>query len=343
MNILFVGGGSVGHIAPAVAVWRAMSKENPEAKAHFLCADRPDDREFLEKEKLEWTASVVPRLGLSFPLKYIRAHLLAQRLLREFRPDIIFSKGGALSVPVCFAAVQLGIPIVLHESDAVSGHANTLVSNWAAKICVGFPGVSGTFTGNPVRPTVGKGEKDEALRITGLSGDKPILLVTGGSQGSITLNEAVVANHQTLLETYDIIHITGRGKATSIELPGYWQRDFVVEEFTHLLAAADIAVSRAGAGSIGELAANSIPTLLVPLRGVGHDHQQKNAEAAESSGGCLVVQEADLETELVPALQTLWQQREQFAEGMQKLHKPDAARQIAKILSDCVASQTTPI
>lgn len=338
LKILFVGGGSVGHIAPSVAVWRAVKQLQPTAEAHFVCTNREDDQEFLTKECLEYTAVAAPRLSWKFPWKYIRAHQESKKILCQFKPDVVFSNGGYASIPTCFAASRAGIPIVLHESDAASGRANMLIQNWAKVVCSGFPGENRTYTGNPIRPSATSGSRDKGLRITGFSGNRPIVLVTGGSQGSVALNSAITKNAAELLSIYDIIHITGRGKETDISEVGYWQCPFVVTEFPHLLAAADIALSRAGTGSIGELAANSIPTIFVPLRGVGHDHQQKNVEVISASDGCTVLQESMLSENLLEKLQSLHMQLSSFSKAIHTLYNPNAAQQIAKLLIDCIAS-----
>ncbi len=334
MKLLCVGGGSVGHIAPAVAVWDALHEIAPKSEVHFVCSPRPDDAKFLQAKKLPHSILNAPRLSPLLLLKMMQSVKEAKHILKKQKPDIIFSKGGYVSIPVCFAARQMKIPIVLHESDSVSGYANRIVANWAACICSGFPGKH-IFTGNPVRKAVTEGSKKEGLRISGLTGDKPILLVMGGSQGAEAINTAITEALDDLLLRCNIIHITGRAKRTKESTTGYFALEFAHDELQHFYACADIALSRAGAGSIAELAANSVPTILVPLRGVGHDHQYKNALVAAKNGGCIRVEQERLSTELIPVIHNLLtdnQKQKEMKEEIQSLSHPDAALQIAKIL-----------
>ena len=336
-TILFVGGGSVGHIAPAIAVWNELKKIEPTAKAHFVCSERPDDAAFLSAFGLPFTIFRAPRLSISFPFKFHQAKREANRILSTLNPDVIFSKGGYVSVPICLAAKKKGIPIILHESDTIGGRANKIVGAWAEKICTGFPieMEKAVHTGNPVRSEITNGSKDAGLDITGFTGEKPILMVIGGSQGAQAINEAVKKLLPKLLGLCDIIHITGRGKNVATDTKGYWSRPFVNEELPHLYACASLALSRSGAGSIGELAANGIPAILVPLRGVGHDHQQKNAEHVESVGACLLIQQDKLESKLFEIVQNLVEDKAELQElssSIKKLHNPDSAKKIANII-----------
>lgn len=348
-KILFVGGGSVGHIAPAVAVWEELKKRMPDASAHFVVSTRPDDAGFLLTTGLPFTTFDAPRLSCAFPYAFWKSCRAAAKIIERERPALVFSKGGYVSVPFCFVAHRKGIPIVLHESDVVGGYANRIVGRWAKTVCQGFQtrktnDANHIFTGNPVRAGINKGSRDEGLRITGLSGKKPILLVMGGSQGAQAINDAIVAQLPDLLLRCDIIHITGRGKNhTNHGSPitdHYYATEFATSTLPHLYACSDIALSRAGAGSIAELAANRIPTILVPLRGVGHDHQQKNAEEAELLRGCMVLQQNLLSSQLLTALHSLVSDeplRRRMSENFAAMWVPDAACLIAKCIAECLA------
>ena len=343
MKILFVGGGSVGHIAPSVAVWDAVRLKRDDVQAHFVCSPRPDDAKFLRDNNLDHTVLDAPRASMSFPIRFLKAVKDAKRILEHQQPDVIFSKGSYISLPLCFAAKKKKVPIVMHESDSVSGYANRIVQRWASHTCTGFPTTDNrqptTHTGNPIRPDVTQGSKEEALKITGLDDSKPILLIMGGSQGAQAINDAVGSMLEDLLLRCNTIHITGRGKGMgnlgNRELGNYYQTEFANEELKHFYAAADLAVSRAGAGSIAELAACSIPMILVPLRGVGHDHQYKNAVAAERAGGCKHLEQSDLEKKLLSTVHTLITDEgtlDEMSKKLVELAKPDAASQIAEIV-----------
>lgn len=346
MNILFIGGGSVGHIAPSVAVWEQCQKLREDLTAHFVCSPRKDDSAFLKANNLEHTIFDAPRLSLTFPIRFLSALKEAKKILREKNPDVVFAKGGYVSVPLAIAAYKKKIPIVMHESDSVSGHANRIVSKFATHICTGFPSQH-SFTGNPIRLSITEGSKEKALEITGFEGGKPVLLVMGGSQGAEPINEAIGKQLGDLLLRCDIIHITGRGKDSQVpKFPSsqahYYQTDFANDSLKHFYAAADIALSRAGAGSIAELAANSIPTILVPLRGVGHDHQYKNATTLAKKNACIHLEQTELNeklTQIVHQLITDEAMCESLKTNFATFSKPDAALQIAKIVLGCLDSE----
>ena len=350
MKILFVGGGSVGHIAPAIAVWEAMRGYFPagqEVSAHFVCSPRPDDAKFLQSNDLSYSILNAPRVSIMFPFNFFTAVAHAKKILEEQKPDVIFSKGSYVSLPLCYAAVRKKIPIVLQDSDSVPGNANAIVSRWASHICTGFPLTTDnrqptTYTGNPLRSGVTEGSKEEGLRIAGFDGTKPILLVSGGSQGAQAINDAITNQLDDLLLRCDIIHITGRGKYNH-QLPNtnhYYQTEFANEELAHFYACTNLALGRAGAGSIAELAANGIPSIFVPLRGVGHDHQYRNA-LVSSDHGCVHLEQSDLSKKLLPTVHTLIadeSKRAEMSEEIRSLYKPDAALQIAKIIAQTLDS-----
>ncbi|MBI3336975.1 glycosyltransferase [Candidatus Peregrinibacteria bacterium] len=272
-KVLFVGGGSIGHIAPSVAIAQELSKQR-DIDFHFICGTNPNEATFQ-------------------------------------KPDLIFSKGTSISLPLCLIAYIKRIPIILHESDMVIGRANRLLSILATHVFF--------QNGNPVREEITGGLQEKGLSITGFSGKKPILLVLGGSQGAKALNEMIWSNLEELLKMVDIAHITGQGKKSNLQylpaialpashsavcdgwakagpisnLKGYWSTEFAYDELPHLYAIANVALSRAGANTIAELQANNIPTILVPLREVGHDHQYHNAVHAATSSPLFIHMEQE--------------------------------------------------
>ncbi len=358
LRVLFAGGGSGGHLAPSVAVWRAVQRRRPDARAHFVCSVREEDAAFLRKEELPFDQIPLPRLSLAFPLRFWRAYRRAAAILRQYRPSVVFSKGGSVSAPAVLAAKRFGIPIVLHESDAVSGRANRLVARWATVVCRGFPTreesrssrsnrrasrlserQDSVFTGNPVRPELLHGSREKGLRLAGLPGTRPILLVMGGSQGAQALNRIIVDKLDDLLAFCDVIHLTGRGKETDTQRSGYFARAFAHADLAHLYAAADACISRAGAGSIAELSLLGIPSLLVPLRGVAQDHQAANAAIAAAMGGFRSAEQSTLPHQLIPLARELLldtRARSAMQASLRAFAVPDAADHLAKILIDLV-------
>ncbi len=363
LRILFVGGGSIGHVAPCVSVWRAAQASHPDAAAHFICTNQDEEAEFLRKEKVAFTPLADRRMSF---LRMLKAIWQSRALMKQWKPDVVFGKGGLLSVPVTLAARSLGLPVVLHESDAVSGRANKLIARWAHTVCLGFPQhkrdgtpltggtmrlVSGyplsnaqcVFTGNPVRPSIGNGARGRGMAITGFSGKRPVLIVLGGSQGAQAINDAVTKHLEALLEHADIIHLTGRGKGGIAGRPGYWAREFVQDQLADLYALSDFALSRAGAGTLSELARCGIPALLVPLRGLAQDHQLCNALAACRTGGCVMLHQTELDRTLVAAVTSLAQDRDRRATMGKKaftLAMPDAAERIAAAIAEAAKKMT---
>lgn len=352
MRILYVSGGSAGHLAPLVAVERAIKQVDKGAEHLFLCSDRPEDSSYLRHEHVTFRVIPRPRRSLSMPFAFVRNYRESKKAIREFKPDVVFSKGGAVSVPACLAAKHLKIPIVIHESDAVLGRANVIIAQWATAVCLGFPLQTRNsqtrklaniiVTGNPIRPEITQGKKEEGCRITGLTGKRPVLLVLGGSQGAEALNTAVQKNIDALLGLCDIVHLTGKGKKGASPRRGYWTMEFAYGELPHLYAIATIALSRAGAGSISELAANGIPTILVPIRGLAHDHQMRNATTAQENGKCILLLQEDLSQEFVQTVKKLLSDTEhlsKISKSIQSLHHPDASGRIAEIIAGCVAKE----
>lgn len=352
-RILACGGGSLGHIVPIIAVCQALRNLSPSVQVSIACTERPEEAEYLRTTHIPFTPLPTPRRTLSFPQTFYRSTRAAQHLLQTFQPDAILSRGGAVSLPLCLAALRRNLPIILHESDAVMGLATRSTALWARNLTTGFPAENYprmfrsriTVTGNPVRPEMTRGSREEGLRITRFSGERPILLVVGGSQGAQAINEIVIALLPELTKICDIIHITGPGKLqpnTYNLTPhhGYWLTEFTNETLPHLYAMTTLALSRAGATFLSELAANGIPSIITPLRGVAHDHQWHNAQFFARHDACLPIEQDDLPQKLVPQIQQLLHNpalQAELRENMRTLHHPDASRHIAEIILKSVA------
>lgn len=354
-RILFVGGGSIGHLAPAIAVARAVQRAQPGAVLHVLCTADGTQKEFLAHERLSFT--VLPPLQHSTFLFFhlLRACAVSLRVMRRHRPHAIFAKGGLAGI-AAYAAARVCAVIgnrtlfVLHESDVVMGRANRLLARFADVVCLGFPSATNykqqatscIVTGNPVLPEITRGSRAEGFAITGFSGEKPVLLVIGGSQGAQAINAAILALLPQLLPWCDIIHVTGRGKTGALQQPGYCSRQFFsTRELPHIYACTSLAVSRAGAGAISELASCAIPTILVPLRGLAQDHQQHNALQAVATGGCVILQQEELSRHLSSVVRNLLidsAKRNEISQRIRRCVRTDAAENIARILLRGVAS-----
>lgn len=248
-------------------------------------------------------------------------------LLRRLKPHVVFSKGGFVTTPVVWAAWCLGIPIVLHESDLTPGLANKLAMPFAKKVGYAFketsdylPKQKAVYTGLPVRPELFTGSRDVALLRTGLSGKRPVLLITGGSQGARSINRLVQTNLEALLQHFDLCHLVGKDNINTelLDRPGYCQLEFVTSGMADLYAAADYVISRAGATTIFELLALKKPHLLIPLgsRATRGD-QILNAQSFERLGYSLVLEDTP-EADLSGALKQLVAQADQLRAAMEK-------------------------
>ena len=339
LRVTFAGGGSIGHLAPMVAVWRALKEMRPDAEATFFCSDREADTDYVRSENVPFHSLPSIRRDLRWPWAMLSAYRSVYGVLKANRPDVLFLKGGGVTIPVYQAARQLGIPMVAHESDAIPGRATRFFEKRGVKVIHGFPD-------NPVRPEIMKGSRERGLALTGFSGARPILLVLGGSQGALALNQAIARHLDALLAVCDVVHITGPGKAGAEKRPGqYWSNPLVYDKLPDLYAVANIALSRSGAGTIAELAACGIPTILVPLQGVAHDHQLKNAETLAARDACILLPQERIDVLLV---QTVTQfltdpvKAKKIGERLHSLHTASASGHIAKVMLSCVATPRSP-
>lgn len=362
MRIVLTGGGTGGHIFPIVAVVkkiRETASEGADLELLFLGPDGDLEKEAMEKELIPtkkilsgklrryFSASYVPDL-IKIPIGIIQS--LWQMLV--FMPDAVFSKGGYAGVPVVVAAWLYRIPVVIHESDITPGLANQFSARLASSVTVSFPGTANFFnpakvsiTGNPIREEIVMGSKEEARNIFSLSDEKKIILVMGGSQGARIINEAVVRILPKLLKNYEIIHLTGDREYQNVVEEagrlgikaghgGYHPFPFLRGEISHALAAADLVLSRAGANALTEIAANSKPAIVVPLKTSANNHQELNASAFAEAGAAVVVDQDNLgENILLEKIEGIMANGElqfELSERIKKFYNPEAAKKIAE-------------
>ncbi len=338
-KILLVGGLSAGHLSPLLAVHEEVTKQH-DVTCIFVCSKKESDVQFLRDAQVSPRTVTHPTRSLRCIAELWKGMHEAKIIVHEFQPDMVFSKGGAVSIPVCLVAWMRHIPVVLHESDSVMGWSNWLISLFATHICVGFQHSSPvskrtSVTGNPIRSAVTHGSREEGLTITGLSGSRPILLVMGGSQGAQALNDAIAQHLDALLSFCDVIHLTGKGKATGVHKDGYFAMEFAKTELPHLYACASVALSRAGAGAISELAAWSIPTVLVPLEGLAQNHQVQNAQSVQKAGACVLLWQEQLGHDLTKTVQGLLAdagEQKRLGAALKTLMVPHAARLVSDVL-----------
>lgn len=302
MKIVFTGGGTAGHVMPNVALIKRLKAEGHEI--YYIGSKNGMEKGIVETlGDIPYKGISVGKLrryfdikNLSDPLRVIRGIDEARRYLRKIGPDIIFSKGGFVSVPVILGASQLGRKkphIIAHESDYTPGLANRIAGRFADTVCCTFEDTVATvkhghavFTGTPIRPELYMGDREKGLAFAGLTGEKPVLLVMGGSSGAVKVNLLVRAALDRLLPVYDVIHLCGKGHVDeSVARQGYVQFEYISEEMKDLLAAADIVVSRAGANAVFELMALAKPAVLIPLGlDASRGDQILNAKYCERKG-----------------------------------------------------------
>ena len=364
MKIVFTGGGTGGHIFPILAICREMKKiyTKPDLKLYYLGPEDKYGLDLLSQEGIIVKKILTGKLRRYFSLKnFLDFFKMPIGFLQAFfwlfflAPDLIFSKGGYGSFPIALAGNILSIPIFLHESDIRPGLASKIESKWALEIFISFheteifPKDKRVLVGNPIRKEILGGRKEEAKKMFNLKGDKPVILITGGSQGSEKINEIVLEILPELLKDFEIIHQTGennfkRIKAESEALLSdetlkkyYHPFPFLKEsDLKGSLAVSDLVVARAGSGSIFEIAAANKPAILIPLSHSAQNHQLKNAYAFSESGGGEVMEEKNLTPHFfLEKIKYLFERidiLEKMARNSQEFAQPRAAKIIASYI-----------
>ena len=342
MKIIFTGGGTAGHVIPNIALMRRLQSEGWEV-AYI------GSKNGMEKAMIESLGNV-PYFGIDTgklrryfslqnfldPFRVLHGVSEAWRIIRREKPDVIFSKGGFVSVPVVIASGKTHV--VAHESDYTPGLANRIAGRFSDTVCVTFEDTvkyikhgTAVFTGTPIRPELYRGNEEHAKDFTGLDGKKPVLLVMGGSSGAVALNELLRGALDRLLPVYDIIHLCGRGKVDeSLHRDGYLQYEYIDEELPDLLALSDIVLSRAGANAVFELMALAKPAVLVPLPlSASRGDQILNAKYCEKKGYALHVdQDIATSDSLADAINHLFENRLEYSAAMAGDHKLDGTDEV---------------
>ena len=308
-KIILTGGGTAGHVTPHLALIPELQREGKEV--HYIGRRSGIERELLESVDVIYHAIATGKFRRYFSLQnvtdlfFVFAGLLQSlRLVLRIRPQLIFSKGGFVACPVVWAGWLLRIPVVIHESDLIPGLANRLSAPFATKICYSFPETKrylskdkSHLTGIPVRSSLLEGNRQAGVELCRFDGAKPVVLVMGGSLGSRTVNRIVRKALTDILKRFDVCHICGRGNTDPnlFDFTGYCQFEYVAEHLPHLLAMADIVVTRAGATTLFELLALGKPSLLIPLsRKASRGDQISNARSFEKRQFSLLLPEEDL-------------------------------------------------
>lgn len=323
MKIVFSGGGTAGHITPNFALIDQLANEEiyyigsngmeKKLTAAFLQNGKIKDFFEIPANKLQRKLTLK---NFALPFQLIKSVLKAKQHLKQIRPDIVFSKGGYVGLPVILAAKSLKIPSIIHESDLSLGLANKISARYATLFLSSYPcDKRAKVVGAIIRPQILNGSKQNGLKIMGFDGKKPVLLVTGGSLGANALNNAIIEN-KNLSHFYDIFVITGKGK--SIECDFVKQMEYA-ENMPDIMAAADVCLTRAGSNSLAELTLAQTPFITVPLTKCSRGEQIKNAKWFTERGCGIMLSEEKLSQNLEKAVNAAYNHRQAIINKQKQL------------------------
>lgn len=349
-KIVLTGGGTAGHVTPNLALLPSLKTAGYEIT--YMGSYDGIEKKLIGDFDIPYVGISTGKFRRYFdpknftdPFRVIKGFSEAKKFLKQYKPDVVFSKGGFVSVPVVRAAAVLGIPCVIHESDMTPGLANKLCIPVAKKVCCNFPETlkllpenKAVLTGSPIRAELSQGNKLAGLDMCGFSANKPVIMVIGGSLGAANVNKAVREALPKLLKDFQVVHLCGKDKVDNLLLntPGYKQFEYIKAELKDLFAMADIVISRAGANAICELLALKKPNILIPLPAASsRGDQLLNAKSFEAQGFSIVIDEDDLTTDLlVDRVFELYCNRQNYHDAMSRSGQMDSIRTIMKLLEE---------
>ncbi|WP_028242407.1 undecaprenyldiphospho-muramoylpentapeptide beta-N-acetylglucosaminyltransferase [Pseudobutyrivibrio ruminis] len=347
-KIVMTGGGTAGHVTPNLALVPLLKEKGYEI--FYIGSYTGIEKKLVEDAGITYYGISSGKLrryhdwkNFTDPFRVIKGFSEANQLLKHIQPDVVFSKGGFVSVPVVMAAARQHIPAIIHESDMTPGLANKLAIPFASKVCCNFPETmqylpdgKAVHTGSPIRKELFSGNREAGLAFTGFSADKPVILIMGGSIGSRFINNAVWSSLDTLLEKFQIVHLVGKGNINNdlVGRTGYQQYEFISEQLNDIFAMTDLMISRAGANSISEILALKIPNILIPLSAAASRGDQiLNAESYKKQGFSTVLQEEELTGELlVSSVEDVYARRDEIKEKMASSKLLDANNTILNLI-----------
>ena len=352
-KIIMTGGGTAGHVTPNLALAPKLKEKGFNIK--YIGSYDGIEKEIITDAGIEYFAISSGKLRRYFdmknftdPFKVMKGVGQALRILSKEKPNVVFSKGGFVAVPVVIAASIKGIPVIAHESDLTPGLANKLAAPFCNKLCVTFreslsyvKGNKGALTGTPIREEILNGSRLEGKKICGFKNDKEILLIIGGSLGAKSINDEVRKHLDEILKEFNVIHICGKGNLdSSLEnIEGYNQYEYVKEQLPHMLKVADYVISRAGANGIFELLALKKPTLLIPLsKKVSRGDQILNAKSFEKEGYSIVLDEDEMVDKnlLMEKINELKSKKVELIKNMENSEMKNGVDAIIDIIMDAI-------
>ena len=350
-HIVLTGGGTAGHVTPNIALIGRLKEQGYQIS--YIGSYNGIEKTLIEELGIPYYGISSGKLRRYFdlknftdPFRVLKGFSEARKLLKQLKPDVVFSKGGFVTVPVVVAAGRLKIPAIIHESDMTPGLANKLCIPSAVKVCCNFPETKShlpegkaVVTGTPIRQELLRGDADKGRAFTGLTADKPVIMIIGGSLGAQAVNDAVRRILPQLLPDFQVVHLCGKGKRddSKNELKGYMQYEYIEGELADLFAMADIVISRAGANAICELQALKKPNLLIPLSAnASRGDQILNARSFENQGFSMVLEEEAITDDvLLKAVHELYDNRETYRQAMENAPGQDSISVICDLIAGC--------
>ncbi|MBO5508913.1 MAG: undecaprenyldiphospho-muramoylpentapeptide beta-N-acetylglucosaminyltransferase [Lachnospiraceae bacterium] len=349
-RVVLTGGGTAGHVTPNMALIPILREKGYDI--HYIGSYDGIEKKLMEDMGIPYHGISTGKLrryfnvkNFSDPFRVIKGLSEAKHLMKELQPDVVFSKGGFVAVPVVLAAHSKHIPIICHESDMTPGLANRIAIPKASRVCCNFPETveslpkgKATVTGTPIRQELFNGDAAAAMTFCGFKEIRPTLLIIGGSSGSVRVNEAVWSCIEDITKKYNVIHLCGKGKMNDSykNVPNYVQFEYIKQELANLLALSDVVVSRAGANAICELLALRKPSVLIPLSlEASRGDQILNAQSFAKSGYSKLLMEEDVnEASLIDAINEVYDNRDIYIKAMECSSTTDSITLITDMIDE---------
>lgn len=354
-KIVLTGGGTAGHVTPNIALIPSLKEAGYDI--HYIGTYNGIEKNLIKDTDIPYYGIASGKLrryldikNFTDPFRIIKGCFQASQLIKKIKPDIIFSKGGFVTVPVVLAGKLNGVPTLIHESDMTPGLANKLSIPLSTKVCVTFPNTlnhlpknKGILTGTPIRKEILTGNKEKGLTLCKFSKGKPTLMMIGGSLGAKSINKVLREALPKLLQKYQLVHLCGKGnyRKDLEHYKGYKQFEYVKEDLPHLFDMADVIISRAGANSINELLALKKPNVLIPLPlNASRGDQILNAKAFEEQGYSHVLYEEDMTaTSLLQLVDSVYLKRNNTISAMEKSGLSNGIDNVIKLINQYSLSQ----
>ncbi len=347
-KIVLTGGGTAGHVTPNIALIPHLQKAGYDV--YYIGSKGGMEEELIKKCGIPYYGVSSGKLrryldkkNFTDVFKVIRGIMQSKRLIKKIKPDVVFSKGGFVAVPVVMGAAMNRVPVVAHESDITPGLANKLAMPFAKAVCTTFPEAvaqikdkKGIHTGTPIREMLFDGDKEKGKALCGFGDNKPVILIMGGSQGSVRVNNIIRAIAPKLLKDFNIIHLCGKGNLSPNfeNTQGYAQFEYISEELPDLFALCDIIVSRAGSNAICEFLALNKPMLLIPLgKDASRGDQILNARSFEKQGFAQVCLEENMTKEsLYKQITDLYRNRDRYISAMKNDETANGVEEVMDVI-----------